>query len=104
MIIQITTDNNVDGRESFTEPLRDLLDKNLNRYAERVTSFQVHLGDENAGKKSDRDKRCVIEARIDGQPPMAVTAHSDTFPKAVRAAIDKMKKSLDGQFEKLRNY
>ena len=57
MIIQITTDNNVSGNESFTEPIRDLLNKNLERFSDRVSSFQVHLGDENAGKVGDRDKR-----------------------------------------------
>ena len=103
MIIQITTDNNVSGNESFTEPIRDLLNKNLERFSDRVSSFQVHLGDENAGKVGDRDKRCMIEARIDGLPPLAVTAHADNHQQAVRAGIDKIKKSLDSQFEKLRD-
>lgn len=104
MIIQITTDNNVSGQESFTEPIRDLLQKNLERFSERVTSFQVHLGDENADKKSDRDKRCMIEARLDGGlEPVAVTAHADNYPQAVRAAIDKIKKALSSQLERLRD-
>lgn len=104
MIIQITTDNNVSGQESFTEPIRELLHKNLERFSDRVTSFQVHLGDENAGKHGERDKRCMIEARLDGGlEPIAVTAHADNHQQAVRAAIDKIKKAISSQLEKLRD-
>lgn len=104
MIVQITTDNNIEGKESFTEPIRDQIDKALNRFSQRVTSFQVHLGDENAGKHGDADKRCMIEARIDGKPPIAVTCHADNMHMAVKGAIQKIKGALDSSFEKEKHY
>jgi len=104
MIIQITTDNNVSGNEDFIGPFREKLHAALSRFSERVTSFQVHLGDENAGKEGDRDKRCVIEARIEGKPPIAVTCHEGNFPQAVKGAITKIKGALDTTLSKQRQY
>jgi hypothetical protein len=104
MIVQINTDNNVDGNESFVGPFRDQIYNSLKRFESRVTSFQVHLGDENGSKGGAVDKRCVIEARIDGMQPHAVTCHDETHQKAVNGAIDKIKAVLDSVFEKQRNH
>ena len=56
---------------------------------------EVHLSDENGNKESENDKRCMIEARLKGRQPIAVTDVADTYDHAVNGAIDKLKTSLD---------
>ena len=104
MMIEIHTDNNISGSENQTEPIREQIESALKRFSERITSFQVHLADENGKKGGDMDKRCTIEARIDGKPPIAVTCHADNMPMAVKGATQKIKGALDSSFEKEKKY
>jgi hypothetical protein len=104
MFVQINTDNHTSGNESWTEPLRIHIGESLQRFNTRVTSFLVHLADENSSKSGSNDKRCVIEARIDGMQPLTVTSHSGTYEQAVKSAIDKMKSALDSTLERNRDH
>ena len=38
------------------------------RFSAHITRVEVHLGDENAGKRGSDDKRCMMEARLEGHP------------------------------------
>ena len=60
------------------------------------------MGDENNEKFGVDDKRCLIEVRLAGKNPIAVTNHANTKEKAIRGATDKMKKLLTTTFEKLK--
>ncbi len=37
------------------------------------------------------DKRCMLEARIEGMQPIAVTAHGDIIQEALKGALSKLK-------------
>jgi ribosome-associated translation inhibitor RaiA len=64
----------------------------------------MHLGDENSSAKGGgNDKRCMIEARVDGRPPIAVTAQAPTLDEAMDGAADKIERSLASDFERLRD-
>ena len=65
---------------------------------------EVHVGDENNDKFGVDDKRCMIEVRLSGKNPLAVTHHADTIEKAISGAADKMKKVLTTTFEKLKTH
>jgi hypothetical protein len=55
----------------------------------------VHLSDENGNKRRTNDIQCILEARIEGRDPIAVTCDADTAKNAVSGAIDKIKTSLE---------
>ena len=52
----------------------------------------VHV---DAGKSGTNDKRCRLEARVAGRPPVSVTADADKMAAAVTDAVDKLIRVLD---------
>lgn len=104
MTIQLNADKNLNIHESFGEKLKELLTTGLSRFSEHITRLEVHLSDENGGKDGKNDKRCMLEARLEGKQPIAVTAEAHTHEQSVKAAIDKLKASLDTIIGRLRNH
>lgn len=104
MIIQINSDNNTKATEEFSTRLKDIIEGDLGRFGEQITRVEVHLSDENAGKDSLNDKRCVLEARLEGRQPIAVTNQADTHEDAVMGALDKMRSSLETITGKMGNH
>jgi hypothetical protein len=64
----------------------------------------VHLSDVNGDKESPNDKRCVLEARIEGWKPITVKSLANTHEKAISGAIEKIMKSLDKIFGQLKHH
>lgn len=95
MQIQINTDHNIEGREALAAHVRGVVEGALNRFDEHLSRVEVHLSDENADKKGKHDKRCVIEARLKGHPPVAVTHHAESLHQAVDGASDKAVRLID---------
>lgn len=95
MQIQINTDHNIEGRESLATWAADEVKRGLNHHAEHITRVEVHLGDEIGRKGSVSDKRCVMEARLQGRPPMAVTHHAESLNQAVTGAAEKLNRMID---------
>ncbi|OSZ79877.1 hypothetical protein CAP36_01015 [Chitinophagaceae bacterium IBVUCB2] len=104
MTIQLNADKNLSIHEAFGNKLKDLLTDELSRFSEHITRIEVHLSDENGSKKGLDDKRCLLEARLEGMKPIAVTSFSDTHENAVIAAIDKLKSSLTKIIGRLRSH
>jgi len=104
MTIQINTDNNLEVHDTYQTQLKDLLSGELSRFDDHITRLEVHLSDENGNKESEDDKRCMIEARLKGRQPIAVTDVANTYDQAVNGAIDKLKTSLDTILGRLRNH
>lgn len=95
MKIQINTDKNITGRETLVAQAEATITDALGHLAKHVTRIEVHLSDENGEKTGGRDKRCVLEARLEGRQPIAVTDESDSLDGAITGAADKLKSSLD---------
>ena len=95
MKVQINTDNNITGRESLAERAEATITGALGHLANHVTRVEVHLSDENGAKTGGRDKRCMMEARLEGLQPIAVTDEADDLDDAIGGAADKLKNSLD---------
>lgn len=89
MQIQINTDHNIEGREALAAHVHDVVEGALKRLAEHITRVEVHLGDENADKGGLSNKRCMIEVRMEGRPPVAVTNHAENLHQALDGAADK---------------
>jgi ribosome-associated translation inhibitor RaiA len=104
MTIQLNADKNLNIHEAFGEQLKALLTDELSRFDEDITRIEVHLSDENGAKDGQNDKRCMIEARLEGKQPIAVTANANTLEQSLAAATDKLKSSLDTIVGRLRNH
>jgi ribosome-associated translation inhibitor RaiA len=101
MKIQVNTDDNIQGREDVAESVSATVENALRRFKDQITRVEVHLGDENAGKSGQRDKRCMVEARLEGRQPAAATALAPTTAQAVQAASEKLARMLETQLGRL---
>ncbi len=104
MTIQINSDNNITGSEGLSNLVQNTIAQTLKRFDEQITRVEVHLNDENSHKSGNNDKRCMLEARLEGMQPIAVTAHGDTIQAALKGALGKLKSSLDTTLGKLQNH
>lgn len=104
MQIQFNTDNNINGNDNLRKPLEEKISRSLDRFSDRITRLEVHLNDTNSHKEGPQDKRCMLEARLEGLQPVAVTNNAGTHEEAVRGAVNKMKTALDTVLGRLRKY
>lgn len=103
MKILFNTDKNVTGSEDLIASSTSLISEELSRFRHQITRVEVHLSDEDGNKDGLNDKRCMVEARLAGMKPIAVTDHANTHEQAVFGAIGKLKTSLEkitGRLEK----
>lgn len=103
MDIQFNTDNNIEGKQSMDDYMTTTISEGLKHFGEHITRIEVHVSDENGNKKGPKDKKCVLEARLKGIAPIAVSASEDNVRKAVVSAVDKMKSSLTTTMGKRKN-
>jgi ribosome-associated translation inhibitor RaiA len=92
--IQINTDSNIEGAERHQEYFSERIANSLQRFESQITRIEAHLKDENGEKKGVNDKTCVLEARLKGKQPIAVTSQADSIEKAVSEATDKIKAAI----------
>lgn len=104
MQIQVNTDDNIEGGEALTRRVEGALDKAIGRYSDHITRVEVHLGDENSAKGGEGDKRCMMEARLEGRPPTAVTNHAPTLDLAIDGAADKLRSVIESTLGRLRGH
>jgi ribosome-associated translation inhibitor RaiA len=69
--------------------------------SDRITRVEVHLSDQNGDKSGQDDKRCMLEARLEGRQPTVVTHHAASLDEAVDGAADKLKRFLESTLERL---
>ena len=104
MTIQFNTDKNITGSEELRAPLIELISMELDRFSEHITRLEVHLSDENGYKDGPNDIRCLLEARLEGRQPIAVTNNANTHEQAVEGALEKLTTSLNTIVGRLRNH
>ncbi|MCB0104019.1 MAG: HPF/RaiA family ribosome-associated protein [Anaerolineales bacterium] len=91
MQIQINTDHNIEGHEALAARVSGGIENILSRFSDHITRVEVHLSDENSDKKDGYgNMRCMIEARLEGRQPIAVTHQATTLDEAVDGAADKL--------------
>jgi ribosome-associated translation inhibitor RaiA len=101
MRIQINTDHHIPGREALSQQAEATVASALDHLAEHVTRVEVHLSDENGKKTGGRDKRCMIEARLEGHQPIAVTDEADSLDGAINGAAGKLKGLVERTLSRL---
>lgn len=95
MQIQINTDRNIEGHETLAAQVRGVVENALSRLSDRITRVEVHLSDESGRKSGQNDKRCMMEARLEGRQPMAVTHTAASLDQAVDGAADKLARMIE---------
>ena len=99
--MQVLVNSDHLGGEDLTERVRGVVAGRLDRFDERTTRVEVHLSDLNSSKLGERDKRCLMEARVGGLKPIAVSHEAATITEAIHVAADKLERALDHMFGKL---
>ena len=101
MQVLVNSDHNITGTESVTGRVEGIVHDVLDHFGERITRVEVHLSDVNGAKLGDRDKRCMMEARLAGLKPIAVSHQASTLLEAIEAAADKLERAIDRVIGKL---
>src|SRR4051794_39055873 len=99
MLVQVKTDNHVDGSVDLSRRVEDELTASLDRFGPRITRVEVHIQDVNA-QKSGNDMRCMMEARVAGHQSVAVTHVADALEEAISGAAEKLERALDHLFDR----
>jgi hypothetical protein len=95
MQIQINTDHNIEGRETLAAWIRGTVETALDRDSDHITRIEVHLTDEDGHKSGQNDKCCLMEARLEGRQPIAVSDRSETLEQAVNGAAGKLARLVE---------
>ncbi len=90
MQVQVNSDHSIQQDASLEAWVRDVVESALSHSSSHITRVEVHLRDENGDKGGEHDKRCMIEARLEGRNPVAVTNHAATLDRAVTDAAGKL--------------
>lgn len=96
MQVQIRTDHNIEGHEALAQQVSSVVKGALSRVSDRITSVDVHLSNQNSEHEAGNDSmRCMIEARLEGHQPIAVTDQAATLDQAVDGAAEKLTHLID---------
>jgi len=104
MHIEVRTDRNIEGTEELYRHVREVVEHALSHFNGWITRVEVYISDENAAKGGGNDKRCVMEARIEGRAPLAVSHQDDTVHQAVGGASEKLRRATDTVISKMREH
>ncbi|MBI5920713.1 MAG: ribosome-associated translation inhibitor RaiA [Betaproteobacteria bacterium] len=103
MHVQINTDHHVELTEAFATYVRGTLEERLSWYQDHITRVEVHLSDQSGHKITPNDKRCVMELRLEGLPPLSAHKQAATYRGAIDGAGDKLSRMVQRKVRKLRD-
>jgi ribosome-associated translation inhibitor RaiA len=105
MHIQVNTSNGVENKDSLERWASDYLSEHLARFAQDITAVEVQLSDENHGPKAGvTEKRCMMEARVNGHAPVAVKNFAPDQNLAFRGAAEKLVHALERKLGRLERH
>jgi hypothetical protein len=77
MKIQFNTDKTISGDENQEDYFTSLIAEKLNRFQSHITNRSAFIR-RKWKKEGHNDIQCILEARIEGRDPIAVTCDADT--------------------------
>jgi hypothetical protein len=101
MQVNVNTSNGIENKETLDRWADEYLNGELARFRQEITRVEVQLSDENKIRNGAADKRCTMEARLNGHEPVVVNHHAETQDLAFRGAAQKLIKLLDHTLGKL---
>ena len=101
MQIQINAGHNIDVHEALAAKVSGTVENALSRISDQITRVEIHLSDEDGKKNGINDKRCMMEARLAGRQPVAVTDEAGTIDEAVEGAANKLARLIESDLDRL---
>lgn len=101
MHIQVNTDHTIGGHQALLGEISGKVENALSRFSSHITRVEVHLSDENSTKTGPNDKRCVMEARLEGRQPIAVTHEAASLNQAVDGASGALARLIESTLGRL---
>lgn len=103
MQVHVRTDNHIAGRERLANYITSVVEGSLAHFQQRITRVEVHLSDANGHKPGADDKRCVMEVRLEGQRPIAVSHRSGSVDEAINATAGKLRRLVSDTLRRRRD-
>lgn len=104
MQIQVNTDRNIKEHKELVAQVSSVVEAALRHISDQITRVEVHLSDENSNKKGGNDHmRCVMEVRLEGRHPIAVTHKAATLDQAVDGAAEQLSRLIEHTLGRLRD-
>lgn len=85
---------------ALTEHVEQALEKELALAAERITRVEVHLRDDKQKRRGPDDKRCTMEVRLAGKPPLAVETAAGDIYLAVTDCAAKLGRAVNHKIDR----
>ena len=101
MQIQVNTDENIEGGDKLSARVSAEIHTHLDRFSRHITRIEAHLSDDDGKKSGVSDKRCLIEARLEGRQPVVASEQASTLEGAVSGAARKLQHVLETTLGKL---
>jgi ribosome-associated translation inhibitor RaiA len=101
MHVEVNTDNHISGSEALSRQVESEVEGALGRFGDQIIRVIVQLNDTNGHKSGDHDKRCLMEARLAGHQPVAVSHEAASLDDAISGTAEKLERSLDHLLGKL---
>jgi ribosome-associated translation inhibitor RaiA len=101
MRVQLNTDRHIAAHDELAHQVETVMESTVGRFADQITRVEVRLSDENSHKGGGDDKRCLLEARLAGLQPMAVSHQAATLPQAIDGAAEKLARALESTLGRL---
>lgn len=101
MTIQINTDKTISGEERSTDFFKVQIADDLKRFETHITRIEVHLKDENGKKEWFNKISCMLEARLEGRQPIAITNQANTIDLAINGTVEKVKTAIESILGKI---
>ena len=103
MQVLTNTDRSVTGSAALSAQVEASVTDLLGRFSQQVSRVEVHLSDENGQRGGADDKRCLMEARLEGRPPTAVSHRASTIQLAIEGAAAKLARAIESTLGRLRS-
>lgn len=94
MHILINSDERIFCDAELIRRIEGVVEGSLEQFADHITRIEVTLSDLNSSEAADRDKCCVMEARLAGLKPLAVGHEAQTLAEAIHGAAAQLRRSL----------
>lgn len=101
MQINVNTDKTIEHHNGLDDHVNKVVQAALQRFGEHISRVEVHLSENNAKKSSDGDIRCMMEARVNGYQPIAVSDHNATLHQSINGAADKLQRAIESALGRL---
>ena len=104
MQVQVHADDSIQGGESLAQWAQEEINTKLARLKEYVVRVEVFLTGVDALKSTGGPgKRCVLETRATGRPPIAVNAEAEKVKDAFSSSIEKLKRAVETDLDKVKD-